>query len=260
MVRVHPRRSAFTLIELLVVIAIIAILAAILFPVFAQAREKARQTSCLNNLKQITLGAMQYTTDYDGNYMIDYRIENSGNPGTTVYPAWDQNSPRGGKLGWYERNFVETMGPPNWGSIMMPYIKNGQIFGCPSGRKVWRPADADDQASYAYSNWVCDRGWGVQDLTGNGSNSDIGDSVIPATESEIRQSANTVLFFETGKLVWCLEVQGWYGDCPRCYGDWEDVHTQGRNISFCDGHVKYMKDTQSRYSTHQSMWNWTIQQ
>ena len=59
------RRKGFTLIELLVVIAIIAILAAILFPVFAKAREKARQTSCLSNLKQITLGNQMYAQDYD---------------------------------------------------------------------------------------------------------------------------------------------------------------------------------------------------
>ena len=58
-------RRGFTLIELLVVIAIIAILAAILFPVFARAREKARQTACLNNVKQLSLAVMQYTQDYD---------------------------------------------------------------------------------------------------------------------------------------------------------------------------------------------------
>src|SRR5438132_3273033 len=61
-----PRRHAgFTLIELLVVIAIIAILAAILFPVFAQARDKARQTACLSNLKQLSLGVLMYAQDYD---------------------------------------------------------------------------------------------------------------------------------------------------------------------------------------------------
>ena len=62
------KNKAFTLIELLVVIAIIAILAAILFPVFAQAREKARQTSCLSNMKQVGLGLLMYAQDYDENY------------------------------------------------------------------------------------------------------------------------------------------------------------------------------------------------
>ena len=63
--RTRPRFGAFTLIELLVVIAIIAILAAILFPVFAQARESARKTTCLSNLKQLGLGMIMYSTDYD---------------------------------------------------------------------------------------------------------------------------------------------------------------------------------------------------
>ena len=68
----RSHRNAFTLIELLVVIAIIAILAAILFPVFAQAREKARSASCLSNEKQIGLGLMMYTQDYDETYPTAY--------------------------------------------------------------------------------------------------------------------------------------------------------------------------------------------
>ncbi|WP_395145752.1 prepilin-type N-terminal cleavage/methylation domain-containing protein, partial [Armatimonas sp.] len=71
------KKRAFTLIELLVVIAIIAILAAILFPVFAQAREKARQTSCLSNQKQIGLGVMQYVQDYDETYPTAYYYKNN---------------------------------------------------------------------------------------------------------------------------------------------------------------------------------------
>ena len=71
------RRSAFTLIELLVVIAIIAILAAILFPVFAQAREAARQTSCLSNTKQFAVATIMYVQDYDETYPMAYYYKNN---------------------------------------------------------------------------------------------------------------------------------------------------------------------------------------
>jgi prepilin-type N-terminal cleavage/methylation domain-containing protein/prepilin-type processing-associated H-X9-DG protein len=93
-------KKGFTLIELLVVIAIIAILAAILFPVFARARENARRSSCSSNLKQIGLGLMQYTQDYDEKY-IRFGENNSG-------------------------------GVPNWTQAVQPYVKSTQMFVCPS--------------------------------------------------------------------------------------------------------------------------------
>jgi len=99
-------RKGFTLIELLVVIAIIAILAAILFPVFARAREKARQTSCLSNVKQLGLGIMMYCQDYDETY-----------PG--YYPPWPViPSPVGSGCSWWEGVY--------------PYVKNYQLYVCPS--------------------------------------------------------------------------------------------------------------------------------
>ncbi len=111
------RRNAFTLIELLVVIAIIAILAAILFPVFAKAREKARQSSCQSNLKQLGLAFMQYKQDYDECWPSQY---------------WNTGASRWEPFGVY------------WGGEVAPYIKSTQIFICPSTRCV--------TSSYLYNN------------------------------------------------------------------------------------------------------------
>ena|ERR1035438_2069785 len=94
------RRRGFTLIELLVVIAIIAILAAILFPVFAKAREKARTSSCSSNEKQILLAAIQYAQDYDEHFNVAY-------------------------------NFPTNMNVP-WYQLLQPYMKSMQILYCPS--------------------------------------------------------------------------------------------------------------------------------
>lgn len=122
--------SAFTLIELLVVIAIIAILAAILFPVFAQAREKARQTSCLSNMKQMGLGVTQYLQDYD-----------------ETFP-----------MGFEARTWVNE----GWQIAIQPYCKNLGIFACPSDTLAATPVPGYEWAgvgiSYAgnglYGNWT----------------------------------------------------------------------------------------------------------
>ncbi|MCX7598825.1 MAG: DUF1559 domain-containing protein [Armatimonadetes bacterium] len=100
-------RKGFTLIELLVVIAIIAILAAILFPVFARAREKARQASCQSNLKQIALAHLMYAADYDQKFCIS-------TPGCVAGNRQNDGS------------------SPGWWVLVLPYVKNSQLFACPS--------------------------------------------------------------------------------------------------------------------------------
>jgi prepilin-type N-terminal cleavage/methylation domain-containing protein/prepilin-type processing-associated H-X9-DG protein len=117
----HSKRgsNAFTLIELLVVIAIIAILAAILFPVFAQAREKARSISCLSNMKQIATASMMYTQDYDEN-MVLYVASFCGR----VQNPLDANDRPGGTTGAGRRAM--------WQYLLHPYIKSWDVYSCPS--------------------------------------------------------------------------------------------------------------------------------
>jgi prepilin-type N-terminal cleavage/methylation domain-containing protein/prepilin-type processing-associated H-X9-DG protein len=114
-------RRGFTLIELLVVIAIIAILAAILFPVFAKAREKARQTSCLSNAKQITLAILSYTQDYDEMLPLIYN------------------------------NFNMSPGYVYWMHEIVPYCKNVQLFRCPSNNSSKAPSDAHTSGGWVAS-------------------------------------------------------------------------------------------------------------
>src|SRR5437660_1714053 len=113
------RKSGFTLIELLVVIAIIAILAAILFPVFAQAREMARATICLSNTKQIALGQLMYSQDYDET-IIPWCVVNR-----SVYD-------------------ISVQEPACWVNLIQPYIKNKQILFCPSFNEAQTAKAMDD--------------------------------------------------------------------------------------------------------------------
>jgi len=112
----RPKRG-FTLIELLVVIAIIAILAAILFPVFARARENARKSTCQSNLKQIAQGTLMYVQDYDERFPYLYRYDG---PSVTFHPNGSHGN------GYYL----------DWIDLVYPYVKNEQAFKCPSESSV----------------------------------------------------------------------------------------------------------------------------
>jgi prepilin-type N-terminal cleavage/methylation domain-containing protein/prepilin-type processing-associated H-X9-DG protein len=129
-IKANPRRArGFTLIELLIVIAIIGLLAAILFPVFARAREKARQTSCAANLKQLGLAFMQYTQDYDEKYPQGTDTMSSCGSDPTGYLG-------GG-----------------WAGQILPYAKSTQLFRCPSDPLQAKPSSTlPDAVSYNYNS------------------------------------------------------------------------------------------------------------
>jgi len=158
-----PNRFGFTLIELLVVIAIIAILAAILFPVFAQAREKARGITCLNNEKQIGLGIYQYVQDYDEHYMYDN------------YAAADPSAPGGTFYG-------------DWYHIVQPYIKSGDSY--PYSTGVFKcPSQVGTQNTFGVHQHICPDGAFPWNTAGN-----------PSTSlAQLQTPADTVLVVEHGQ-------------------------------------------------------------
>ncbi len=147
--RPRSARSGFTLIELLVVIAIIAILAAILFPVFATARERARQTACLSNLKQVGLGFMQYTQDYDNRFPQPVSLRN----GTGGWGSAGQFSPFPPGVEPGGAGASQTGPLTTWVNVLQPYIKSGQLFTCPSTREVdlFGAAAHPTQRHYSYN-------------------------------------------------------------------------------------------------------------
>lgn len=188
-------RKGFTLIELLVVIAIIAILAAILFPVFAKAREKARQTSCLANVKQISLGMLQYAQDYDEMLI---RAAMYWGPGTNDYYTWMY--------------------------LMQPYVKNTQIFTCPSSKTTGWDGRMNSTQSGGYG------------LHRRLSSYELG---------RIRYPAQLVLLGDAGRLAngnpyYLIDENQDQGDnaVPP-----EPLHHDGANIGFCDGHAKWLTKT-----------------
>jgi prepilin-type N-terminal cleavage/methylation domain-containing protein/prepilin-type processing-associated H-X9-DG protein len=217
---------AFTLIELLVVIAIIAILAAILFPVFAQAREKARATSCLSNMKQMGLACMMYAQDYDGGYVPRYI---------------DHGPPWASRTDWYH--------------LIPPYVKSAGVFQCPSaGQNATRVIDGQTvPVGYAMS---CDYNWGWKGYSYQGSQSCLFEANVAAPAETIfitevpacRSVPTGTLCRAAGHRV-CqpksLDPKHYSGTPGwTWHSDMESDgaamrHTGGANYIFFDGHAKW---------------------
>ena len=215
-------RRGFTLIELLVVIAIIAILAAILFPVFAKAREKARQTACLSNMRQIGTAMMMYSSDYDETVCKMYQY--MPQPGATM-------------LAWFP-------------DLLIPYTKNWDVYVCASGKLTYnymRPPGTPDPLTYSYgrASWLC----------GN-SGPAAGPVSGPVSLAQIQDPAGTidvmdVTYFE----LWSYPAHTDWGDPATPYppgGPRTDKRHNGTmNASFYDGHAKALRQTT------QGMWTTT---
>ena len=172
--RSFRRFPAFTLVELLVVIAIIAILAAILFPVFARARESARRSACLSNFKQIGLGMMQYTQDYDET-LPRFSFGNGYN-GFAGYGAAGGDGAR-------------------WADMIAPYTKSTQIFDCPSGTKTVAPYGGGTLAPGGPFLDITTYSYGY--VTPNNATTNVG--VAGRTLAQIEESAGTLILVEDGR-------------------------------------------------------------
>ncbi len=188
------RRCGFTLIELLVVIAIIAILAAILFPVFARAREKARQTSCLSNVKQINLAILMYASDYDD-----------------ILPFY-----------WYGASVGY------WPTVLQPYVKNWQMFTCPSAPNLAAGTGWTGSGGYGY-NYRFLGGWATPDFSWG-----------PYSLAEIKQPSETIIIGEINHTVNRGVIFPPPPHLPESYwANMADRHNEGMNIGMVDGHAKW---------------------
>jgi prepilin-type N-terminal cleavage/methylation domain-containing protein/prepilin-type processing-associated H-X9-DG protein len=197
-------RKGFTLIELLVVIAIIAILAAILFPVFARAREKARQTSCLSNAKQIGLACSMYFQDYD-EALLHYRHEEPGN--TSIY----------------------------WWHIVDPYIKNSQIWVCPSHKS----------SAHGYGWNYRYLGWPGRGGTHSNAAAFLGEVTHPAETFMVGETRRSVVIYPP-------ESQSWVDN----YVDRNahDRHNGGANYAYVDGHAKWLTSSEGATVANFDKW------
>jgi len=222
------RKSGFTLIELLVVIAIIAILAAILFPVFAKARESARAASCKSNLKQIGAGWMMYVQDYDEKTPLNWWSDNPCSGPAGAFP----NSPRGGQPIMFQR--------------IQPYVKNAAVLICPSDGAPTQGADGVGPAlPGAADNCVNVRfSYSSSDEAGGLGNAALGLG-MGAGMAAFQAPAQMYLAFDSQRYYGTPENNidsfGWMPENNGINADFVARHNGVLNCVFCDGHVKALR-------------------
>lgn len=233
---------AFTLIELLVVIAIISILASILFPVFARARENARRTSCLSNLKQIGLGVMQYTQDYDERYPLALWENPSTYSSAGAASSYIAQSPvdTATPAGAFEVSPGSTRGHLySWMDFIMSYVKSVQIFTCPS--KTTSSYSPEYSPSYGYNAYIS--------LYKSDTDRTPNPARIPVALAEIKRPAETVLFMDDPTLYNVGATPGNYCSITssgflRPESNYYNIvwpHMEGGVVTFTDGHAKWFK-------------------
>ena len=218
------RRNGFTLIELLVVIAIIALLAAILFPVFSLAREKARSATCQSNLKQLSLGFIQYNQDFDGYYPESMASPTNSNPPNYYF----------------------------WPNLIQPYVKSTQIFTCPDSTlktmvlPIYDTLNSCDTSSYGMNNQQFNQVKQVNMASIKQSATLI--LLMDSGEGFIASHGNSATIFDSN-----FDLDG---DSSACTTEVQfnsarvARHTLGSNIAFCDGHVKWYPENFYYWGTY----------
>ncbi len=239
------RSRAFTLIELLVVIAIIAILAAILFPVFAQAREAAKSTTCLSNMRQLGLAHITYTADNDGTFAPPYCdrypcagwVISGANPqAATMNPPCTNIDPWGSDLC--------SIADPTLGGLF-PYVKSKEIYKCPtqqSGRYKFGPNNVNSQTqrvTYTMNRWFGGALIGLR----NGGLAYLGlnESVVNFPSSTFMMADEDVTTRNDGSLFPASNANN--GD------DFGRQHRQGANMLNADGSVKRFARSAIRFGS-----------